>query len=229
MERIEPAFVTYRRASVIVKRLALAAIAALVAVVPASGQTAADEHPYGLDPYKPRDATLLRDYGGTLVAQTPLLDLRKLDPYKPSHAALLREVGGAIPLWGILWYPGPVPASLTPFPMATSTWRPAAGETIAAQSVPASAEASPASATAAPLSATSIATLQRPENNDGMWIMFRQQKWISAGRTIAFGPSKFVRVGEYGGFPVFKRASAIEEVIYVPIREDLVAPYRLKP
>jgi hypothetical protein len=79
-------------------------------VVPSSAQSQlAGFDPYGLDPYNPRDALLLRQYGATLVAQTPLLELRKLDPYRPSHAALLRQIGGAIP-WGF------VQCSAAPFP-----------------------------------------------------------------------------------------------------------------
>jgi hypothetical protein len=35
---------------------------------------------YGLDPYKPSDAELLRKYGSVLATRTPLLDLRRLDP-----------------------------------------------------------------------------------------------------------------------------------------------------
>jgi hypothetical protein len=88
---------------------------ALLAAVPAGGQTLTPEpHPYGLDPYKPSDAALLRAYGSTLVAQTPLLELNQLDPYKPSHAALLRQLGGGMPLWSHLsWYPtAPPPAPL---------------------------------------------------------------------------------------------------------------------
>ena len=85
---------------------AIAAVVTLLAVVPASGQTPraepppAAEHPYGLDPYNPSDAALLREFGVTLVSQTPLAELRKLDPYKPSHAALLRQLGGGIPFGG---------------------------------------------------------------------------------------------------------------------------------
>ena len=76
------------------------------------------QHPYGLDPYKPSDAELLRKYGGVLAAQTPLLELRRLDPYTPSHAALLRALGGAMPLWAI-WHPSsPYP---TPFPATGAT------------------------------------------------------------------------------------------------------------
>jgi hypothetical protein len=107
---------------------AIALSLTLLAVVPASAQAPAPaqappvQHPYGLDPYKPSDAALLRNYGATLVAQTPLLELAKLDPYKPSDAALLRQIGGAIPLWGLVWYPAPSGfAPLTPFPATGTT------------------------------------------------------------------------------------------------------------
>jgi hypothetical protein len=80
------------------------------------------QHPYGLDPYKPSDAELLRKYGSVLATRTPLLDLRRLDPYKPSHAALLRALGGALPLWANWCALASPPASLTPgsTPAATS-------------------------------------------------------------------------------------------------------------
>jgi len=102
-------------------------IVALSMVLAAGATTAAQtpgasEHPYGLDPYRPSDAFWLRTYGATLVAQTPLLELRKLDPYKPSHQALVRQIGGAIPLWGLAWYPAPPnPTPLSPFPTAAAT------------------------------------------------------------------------------------------------------------
>jgi hypothetical protein len=88
---------------------------ALLAATPAAAQTQVPElQPYGLDPYKPSDAAILRTYGSTLLAQTPLLELRQLDPYKPSHAALLRQLGNGVPQWShFSWYPNaPVPAPL---------------------------------------------------------------------------------------------------------------------
>ena len=88
---------------------ALALLVVLLSVSPAVAQ-----HPYELDPYKPTDAAMLRNYGSVLVGLTPLLELRKLDPYVPSEAALLRQLGGALPLW-VGWYPPvPVPAPATP-------------------------------------------------------------------------------------------------------------------
>ena len=53
---------------------------ALLAAAPAAAQTSIpEEHPYGLDPYKPSDAAILRTWGSTLVAQTPLLELSRLE------------------------------------------------------------------------------------------------------------------------------------------------------
>ena len=203
---------------------ATAIIVTLLAVVPASGQPPAPapapataQYPYGLDPYNPSDAALLREYGVTLVAQTPLLELRKLDPYKPSHAALLRQLGGGIPLWGWAWYASPGPGPLAPFP-----------ET-GVMSVPATKVRSREPATVVPQLASSMATLRRPESNDGVWIRYAEKKWISAGKTVPFEDSAFVLVGQYGDFPVYRRARATEEVIYVPMRKGLVMPYRLKP
>src|SRR5262245_47631241 len=100
---------------------ALATTIVLLAATPAAAQTLTPrQHPYGLDPYKPSDAAILRTFGSTLVAQTPLLQLSQLDPYKPSEAALLRELGGGMPLWGhFSWYPtapSPAPLMLTPAP-----------------------------------------------------------------------------------------------------------------
>jgi hypothetical protein len=76
---------------------------------------------------------------------------------------------------------------------------------------------------------TSIATLRRPENNDGVWIGYAQRRWISAGPAVLHSDTWFTRVGEYAGFPVFKRTGVSEDVIYVPTREGYVAPYRLRP
>ena len=96
-------------------RVLTAFIAVMLTAGTVAGQGRAQElRPYGLDPYKPSDAALLRNYGAALVAQTPLLQLMELDPYKPSHADLLRQVGGAMPLWShFSWYPNtPAPAPL---------------------------------------------------------------------------------------------------------------------
>jgi hypothetical protein len=101
-----------------------------------------------------------------------------------------------------------------------------------------------ASATAAPLTdvvgttglmasraqnaAVPIVSMRRPENNDGVWILFGGEKWISAGSAVPLVAADFIRVGEYRGFPVFARRDLTQEVIYLPSRAGLIAPYRLK-
>ncbi len=192
---------------------------------------------YNLDPYDPSDAELLRQYGAVLVAQTPLLELRKLDTHTPSHAKLLRDLGGAIPLWALWYPPTPFPASLTPFQGPTGFAPAPAGNIVFVLPGQADAQADDAASSApaadsAPASSSPAAvTLRRPENNDGVWISYAGQKWISAGPALALDQSAFSRVGEYSSVPVFKREGAAEDVIYVAASDDarLVVPYRLKP
>jgi hypothetical protein len=69
------------------------------------------------------------------------------------------------------------------------------------------------------------ASLRRPENNDGIWIRFRDRKWVSAGKAVPLRQEEFRKIGEYAGFPVFMRAGG-DGRIYVPSREGVVAPYR---
>jgi hypothetical protein len=73
-----------------------------------------------------------------------------------------------------------------------------------------------------------MATIDRPTNNDGIWISYLGEKWISSGSAVPLTAEGFRIVGNYNGFPVFGRSRASEQVIYVPTRAGLVAPYRLK-
>jgi hypothetical protein len=204
-------------------------------VVPASAQTpsceqapASTTHPYGFDPYKPSDATLLRDYGATLVAHTPLQELRRLDPYKPSEAALLRQLGGAFPLWGLEWYWAPAPAPLTPFAEPERWTRRAPVVPPPAQTPADTAPASAGGEAMTPAQPSTMASLRAPESNDGVWIAYAEKRWILDGRPVPYENSAFQRVGEYGRFPVFRRTGVDEDVIYVPTRQGEVVPYRLK-
>lgn len=74
-----------------------------------------------------------------------------------------------------------------------------------------------------------VATLMRPESNDGVWVRFMGEKWLSAGAAVALTDSEFARTGDYEGFPVYERRNLRESTIYIPTRAGLVAPYRLKP
>jgi hypothetical protein len=207
----------------------LTVLVTLAVAAPALGQSAGNQYPYGLNPYNPFDAEILRNYGSVLVAQTPLSELRKLDPYDPTQAALLRSLGGGIPVWAPWYLPGPAPASVSPFTNAAAAPSPNVIVLLVGE-LPVAAEPPSAPPITAPTAAVpgGVATLLQPEGNDGVWIQYAGQRWIAGGAAVPLEPSAFVRIGEYGRFPVFRRAGDGEDVIYLPSRQDLVAPYRLK-
>ena len=206
----------------------LARVLVLLAVPmagPALAQ-ASGPHPYDLDSYKPSDAALLRNYGETLVAQTPLIEMRHLDPYKPSHAALLQQIGGGLPLWGVAWYPFAVPAppqggmtTLALFPSEDrrdEPWQQETAEDLCPCAEPAHAGPS------------SVATVRLPDSNDGVWIAYDGRRWVNSGRSVPMDEAAFERVGQHGEFPVYRRLGGTEDLIYLPARDGLLAPYRLK-
>ena len=199
-------------------RLLLPVAVFVLTAVTASAQSPAPVHPFGLDPYKPSDAALLREFGLALVTQTPVHELAKLDPYKPSHAALLR-LGGALPVWAIGW-----PTAMVVF---DPRQEPVAAMEVAKEERRHRGTASVDRPDVAPPAATSIATLRRPESNDGIWVDFDGRRWILAGRTMPLEPSHFERAGDINGHPVYRRPGQTE-VIYVDGGDTGVAPFRLK-
>lgn len=62
-----------------------------------------------------------------------------------------------------------------------------------------------------------------------VWVEFRGQKWIPAGRAIPLAGSGLVKTGDYSGFPVYAaQGSSSETRIYLPAIGGLVTPYDLK-
>jgi hypothetical protein len=76
-----------------------------------------------------------------------------------------------------------------------------------------------------PTGGVSVLTVQRPDNNDGLWLRYDGVTWVSRGAAEPY-TSAFRQVGEYAGFPVYRKAG--DEAIYLQTREGLVAPYRRK-
>jgi hypothetical protein len=76
---------------------------------------------------------------------------------------------------------------------------------------------------------TAVVSAIPPQTNDGLWVSYLGEKWVSAGAAVPLAPADFRPVGNYEGFPVFTRQGMTDQVIYLPAREGLVAPYRLKP
>jgi hypothetical protein len=211
--------------------LSVFALFALLWAPPAWAQSASSVYPYALDPYKPTDAWWLRQYGSVLVAQTPILELRKLDPFKPSEAALLRDLGGGIPLWALWYPPAPMPVPLSPFSVAGDERAFGAATNIfitVGQPLPGDAVRSTVPVSAPPPPPGGVVTALRPQSNDGLWISYGGRRWVSAGPAVPFDDSVFMQTGQYNGFPVFARRQSSDPVIYLPTRGNLVAPYRVR-
>jgi hypothetical protein len=191
---------------------------AMLVAAPAFSQ-AVHQHPYGLDPFNPSDAKIRRDWGGALVAQTPLVEMGKLSDFNPSEAELRRRIGdGAIPL------------TITGFALdASSVWKEIVTHRAGALRVvpvPVAAAASAAPVTVAP-QPTAMASVQRPDSNDGVWINFAGARYVSGGAAVPLDASTFMQVGQYAGFPVYRRQVG-DDTIFLPTRGNLVAPYRRK-
>lgn len=78
-----------------------------------------------------------------------------------------------------------------------------------------------------PRDAAPLVSLRRPESNEGIWIRFLGERWVSAGTSVS-ATGAFERVGEYAGLPVFRRANVDEPVIYLPTAAGRFAPYRAR-
>jgi hypothetical protein len=99
--------------------------------------------------------------------------------------------------------------------MATAAPRPAAAAADAPTSAP------------VPFS-RALATIAAPRTNDGFWIEYAGTRWVSSGKGV-LRSSDLQPVGELGGFPVLQtRSEAGRDVIYLPTRPGVVAPYRRK-
>jgi hypothetical protein len=124
-----------------------------------------------------------------------------------------------------------VAISPTDFPQpigAVSTFTPDSGAAAVGQAFLQAPASAPAPPTMILPREGPVATLMRPESNDGVWIMFRGERWLSAGAAVVLTDAEFSQAGDYSGFPVYTRRNVSEDMIYVPTRGGLVAPYRLK-
>lgn len=67
----------------------------------------------------------------------------------------------------------------------------------------------------------------RATSNDGVWIEYDGARWYSAGRSVGFDPDRFVPLGNYRGFIVYReKIAAGGDTIFVTVVPDgPVAPY----
>lgn len=64
---------------------------------------------------------------------------------------------------------------------------------------------------------------------DGVWLMFKGERWYSDGPAVPFSPDRFQPIGEYHGFPVYRDARGSKNEIWVSVVKDgPVAPYAMR-
>lgn len=65
-----------------------------------------------------------------------------------------------------------------------------------------------------------------PGASEGVWVQFNGARWYAAGAAVPFTPDRFVPVGAYRGFPVYRDSSSGDERIWVSVVADgPLAPY----
>lgn len=78
-----------------------------------------------------------------------------------------------------------------------------------------------------PQTRTSIEMIPAPPKAaEGVWIEYQGAKWYHAGATVSFDPDRFMPVGNYRSFPVYKDKNDSSDTVYVPVVKDgPLAPY----
>ena len=156
-----------------------------------------------------------------------------MQPYeRPRRGELAGTSGSRTPSFPTELRPGatsvamaPTAPTAPPLPVgAISVYTPAAPGPVA---VPQREVAGTTGILVAPREADTIATVRRPESNEGIWIRFLGLRWVSAGPSVS-AIGNFARVGEYDGLPVFRRGDIDEPVIYLPTAAGRFAPYRAR-
>jgi hypothetical protein len=78
----------------------------------------------------------------------------------------------------------------------------------------------------APLPGQGVVRTARPlRATEGVWILFRNERWFAAGKAVVFDPTAFEEIGEYKTYPVYRARRGAGDLIYLPSSEGLVAPY----
>ena len=166
--------------------------------------------PIGRGLMQPYERLREGNLAGTAGSRTPSFPVRGVPSEPGPPASALAPTGVAQPSIGNI-------NAFTPLPSADGVMAPAVGTAGGGpEAITTGAQDRP------------MVSVMRPENNDGIWIAFRGQKWVSGGAAVVFSEPEFARVGDYAGFPVYTRQAVREDVVYLPTRDGLVAPYRLK-
>jgi hypothetical protein len=76
-----------------------------------------------------------------------------------------------------------------------------------------------------------LVSAQLPAGLNGMFVEYQDRRWFISGPAVELEPSQFTRIGDYRGFPVYRRGDD-EKTIYVTVARGargLIAPYSARP
>ena len=72
----------------------------------------------------------------------------------------------------------------------------------------------------------SIPPTPRVRGSNGVWLEFNGNRWYSAGAAVPFRPERFIPIGAYRGFPVYRDTTGDPDRIWVSVVQDgPLAPY----
>jgi hypothetical protein len=74
---------------------------------------------------------------------------------------------------------------------------------------------------------TAVQSVPRPTTNTGISVVFEGARWVSAGAAVSFSPDRFLPIGDYHRFPVYREKQGSADTIYVTVVADgPLAPYK---
>jgi len=116
---------------------------------------------------------------------------------------------------------GPVPRAPAPEPPAASVQAPAAAVANDGSSI-----GTAGSADRGLTRRTLVETVPRPSGANGVWLEFNGSRYYSDGPATTFSPDRFVPVGDYRGFAVYRDKSEGKDAIWISVvKNGPVAPY----
>lgn len=116
------------------------------------------------------------------------------------------------------------PGAISVYSPETTAWPVAPSLAAVPATAALSVEPAAAPAAAVPPPSGAISTVVPPRSNAGIWVRFDGAQWASDGRALPRSAA-LEQVGSLGTVPVY-RDRTVPDVIYLPTREGVVAPYR---
>jgi hypothetical protein len=63
-------------------------------------------------------------------------------------------------------------------------------------------------------------SVPRPTRNTGISVQFQGAQWVSSGPAVPYSPDRFVPIGDYHGFRVYRAKAGEDDTIYVTLVPD---------